>query len=312
MYDAKTNLNMLPNFLIIGAPKAGTTSLFYYLDAHPQVYLCPVKEVGFFWAYGANVQPQGPGKERLKNRLVDDLERYQRLFEAVRDEKAIGEASVRYLNNPRSPGLIHQFIPNARLIVSLRQPAERAFSAFVHNRQDGVEPCSNFSEALAQERQGVRDGWTQARYLHNGFYAQSLKRYFALFQRQQLHISLFEDLKYQPEELMRSIFNFLEVDPTFRPDTSQKHNASGLIRNPVLRILYARLSRLRATMRPWISPKLRHNITEWMLKDAEKLHLSPELRAELTEFYRPEIEELQDLLQRDLSHWLKPVLPNKG
>lgn len=299
---------MLPNFLIIGAPKAGTTSLFYYLDAHPQVYLCPVKEVGFFWAYGTNVQLSGPGNERLKHRLVDDLDRYQRLFDGVHGEKAIGEASVRYLNTPRSPELIHRFIPDARLIVSLRQPADRAFSAFVHNRQDGVEPCADFSTALAQERQGLRDGWTQARYLHNGFYAQSLKRYFACFQRQQLHISLFEDLKNQPDELMCNIFNFLEVDPAFRPDTTQKHNASGLIRNPVLRAMYARLSKLRASVRPLISPKLRHQITEWMLKDAEKQYLPPEIRAELTDFYRSEIEELQDMLQRDLSHWLKPVI----
>lgn len=298
---------MLPNFLIIGAPKAGTTSLFYYLDAHPEVYLCPVKEVGFFWAYGANVQLSGPGKERLKNRLVDDLEHYQQLFNAVRGEKAIGEASVRYLNNPRSPELIHQFIPDARLIVSLRQPADRAFSAFVHNRQDGVEPCSDFTEALAQERQGVRDGWTQARYLHNGLYAQSLKRYLARFNRQQLHISLFEDLKDDPNELMRSIFCFLQIDPSITPNTSQRHNASGLIRNPALRMLYARLSKLRASVRPLIHPKLRHRITEWMLKDAEKPQFPPEVRVELTEFYHSEIEELQDLLQRDLSHWLKPA-----
>jgi hypothetical protein len=295
---------MLPNFLIIGAPKAGTTSLFYYLESHPEVYLCPVKEVGFFWAYGMEVHLQGPGKERLKHRLVNDLERYQRLFEAVKGKKAVGEASVRYLNNPRSPALIHQFIPNAQLIVSLRQPTDRAFSAFVHNRQDGVEPCSDFGEALAQERQGLRDGWTQARYLHNGFYAQSLKRYLTYFKREQLHISLFEDLKNDADGLMRSIFSFLEVDPTFAPNISQKHNASGLIRNPVLRELYARLSNLRANIRPLISPKIRHKVTEWMLKDAKKLYISPEVHAELTQFYRLEIEELQEQLQKDLSHWL--------
>jgi hypothetical protein len=299
---------MLPNFLIIGAPKAGTTSLFYYLDAHPDIYLCPIKEVGFFWAYGADVKLHGPGKERLKHRLVADLDTYQRLFSNVKAEKAVGEASVRYLNHPRSPELIRQFIPDARLIVSLRQPAERAFSAFVHNLQDGVEPCSDFAEALAQERQGVRDGWTQARYLHNGFYARSLKRYLALFDRDQIHISLFEDLKNDTPGLVRSLFAFLGVEPDFTPDTSQIHNASGLIRSPVLRVAYARLSKLRAVIRPWINPRLKHGLSEWLFKDAEKLSLSPDLRAELTEFYRPEIEELQDLIRRDLSHWLKPAI----
>lgn len=294
---------MLPNFLVIGAPKAGTTSLFYYLDQHPEVYMCPMKEVGFFWAYGG-YQPKGPGNERLRHRVITELPRYEALFQGVKNEKAIGEASVRYLASPNSPALIRQFIPGAKLIVSLRQPAERAFSAFVHNLTDGVEPCTDFAEALAQEKQGLREGWTQARYYQNGCYATSLKRYLEYFDREQLHISLFEDLRDDTLGLMAGIYAFLGVSTGFIPDTTHRYNVSGLIRNPLLRILWARMSKLRAAVRPFFSPRARYQVAEWVMQDTVKPKFSPELRAELNEYYRDEIEQLQDLLQRDLSHWL--------
>ncbi|MEW5871972.1 MAG: sulfotransferase [Chloroflexota bacterium] len=295
---------MLPNFLVIGAPKAGTTSLFYYLDQHPEVYMCPMKEVGFFWAYGG-FQPKGPGNERLRNRVISDQARYEALFQGVKDEKAIGEASVRYLASPNSPELIRRFIPGAKLIVSLRQPADRAFSAFVHNLTDGVEPCTDFAEALEQEKQGQREGWTQARYFQNGRYATSLKRYLEYFDRGQLHISLFEDLRDEPLSLMSDIYTFLGVRADFKPDTTHRYNVSGLIRNPLLRVLWARLSKLRAAVRPFFSPRARYQVAEWVMQDTVKPKFSPELRVELTEYYRDEIEQLQELLQRDLSAWLK-------
>jgi hypothetical protein len=300
---------MWPNFIIIGAPKSGTSTLFYVLAQHPQMYMCPVKEVGFFWSYAQNpaeeVQLCGPGTERLRHRLVNDLDCYQKLFDKVKKEKAIGEASVRYLASPRAPGLIHQFIPRAKLIVSLRQPADRAFSGFVHDLQDGVETCTDFTEAIAQEREGLRDNWTMSRHLARGFYTDSLKRYFEFFDRSQMHISLLDDLRDDAQGLFRSIFDFLDVDPDFVPDTSQRHNASGLILNPALRWLWRNSSKVRAAIRPLFSNQTRHVFSEWVMRDAKKPVFSPELRAELTEYYRQDIMALQDLIQRDLSHWLR-------
>ncbi len=295
----------LPNFLIIGAPKAGTTTLNFALAQHPEVYMCPVKEAGFFWAYGQDIRLQGQGFEKLLNRLVTDLDEYQKLFDGVTTQKAIGESSVRYLASPQSPQLIHRFIPHAKLIVILRQPAERAFSAFAHNLRDGLESCADFAEAIAQDRQGLRDNWLFCRYLNRGFYSQSLKRYLEYFDRSQLHISLMEDLKDDPYGLMRSLFQFLEVDDAFVPDLTHKHNVSGVIRNPLLRFLWTRSNRLRVALRPYLPPRLRHAAFEWVIQDVEKLPFPAELRAELTEYYRQDILQLQDLLQRDLSHWLK-------
>jgi hypothetical protein len=294
----------LPNFLIIGAPKSGTTTLHYALSQHPQVFMCPVKEAGFFWAYGQEVDLHGPGTAKLHNRLISDRTQYEKLFEPAGGCKAIGESSVRYLSTARAPQVIHDLAPQMKLVAILRQPAERAFSAFMHNLRDGLEPCSEFAEAIAQDRDGRRDDWLFCRYLNRGFYYASLKRYLEYFDREQLHISLLEDLKEDPNGLMRGLLRFLEVDEGFLPDLSHKHNVSGVIRNPALRWLWTRSNEARAALRPLLPPRLRHAAFEWVIQDLEKLPFPPEQRAELTEYYRPDILGLQDLLGRDLSHWL--------
>jgi hypothetical protein len=297
----------MPNFLIIGAAKGGTTTLHNVLAQHPDVYMCPVKESGFFWAYGEEVRLQGIGAERLRNRLIDDLNRYQKLFDGVTNQIAIGEASVRYLSTANTPVVIRKFIPGAKLIASLRQPADRAFSAFYHNLRDGIEPCSDFGEAIAQDQNGLRDHWVVCRYLNVGFYYQFLKRYFEIFDRNQMHISLFDDLKEKPYELISNLYKFLDVDDTFKPDLSHWHNVTGIIRNPLLRVAWARSSKLRATIRPLLKDRIRHNIFEWVIRFQDKPLFSPELRLELTDYYYEDINRLQDLLDRDLSHWLEPI-----
>jgi len=295
----------LPNFLIIGAAKGGTTTLHYVIDQHPEIYMSPMKEPSFFWAYGSQVRLVGPGAEVLKHRYVDDFNQYQKLFAGVTTEKAIGESSVRYLAHPSAPASIHKFIPQAKLVLVLRQPADRAFSAFMHYLRDGMEPCSDFSEALAQDRQGLRDQWTFGRYLKEGAYCTAIKRYLEYFHRDQMHISLFEDLKDNPQDLLRTLFEFLDVDDTYKADMSHQHNVSGVISNSLLRTVWTRSNPLRALVRPLLSERLRHAAFEVVIRDLEKPDYSPELRADLTDYYREEIEGLEEILQRDLSHWLE-------
>jgi len=297
----------LPNFLIIGAPKSGTTTVHYALSQHPQVYMCPVKEAGFFWAHNQQVRLRGPGSDKLRNRLVSDRRAYEKLFAAATDQPAIGESSVRYLSSPTAPRLIHELIPGARLTALLRQPAERAYSAFTHNRRDGLEPCADFATAIEQERSGLRDDWCFCRYLERGFYTAPLRRYLELFDCAQLHLALLEDLAGDPAAYFRSLFAFLGIDPDFTPDLDQAHNRSGMIRNPALRFLWTRSNRLRSALRPLLDPRLRHAAFEWVIHDMVKTPIPPASYAELTEYYRQDILDLQDLLGRDLSHWLKEV-----
>jgi hypothetical protein len=297
----------LPNFLLVGAAKAGTTSLHYALDQHPQIFMSAMKEPSFFWAYKRNVQLRGPGAEVLKHRYVEDLEAYQALFAGVPEAMVKGESSVRYLTDPYSPGLIHNFIPQVKLVVILRQPADRAFSSYMHYFRDGMEPCSDFREAIRQEQQGIRDGWTFGRYLDEGMYHLALSRYLHYFDKQQLHISLMEDLINDPDSLMRSLYQFLGVNAAYHADMSHRHNVSGVIRNPWLRWIWTQSNRIRAFIRPLMPERLRHWAFEWVIRDLDRVQFNPGLKVELTEFYRQDILQLQDLIERDLSAWLEPL-----
>ena len=129
---------MLPSFLIIGAAKAGTTSLWDFLKAHPQVYMPDIKETNFFALEGTRADFKGPGDDECLNRLaVTDLESYERLFEGVTDQVAIGEASPLYLYHPEAPRRIKALIPHTRIVAILRNPTDRAFSSFMHLVRDG-------------------------------------------------------------------------------------------------------------------------------------------------------------------------------
>ena len=297
----------MPNMIIVGAPKGGTTTLHYVLAQHPEIFMSEIKEPGFFWAYGQEVRLQGPSSILLKHRVINQLESYQALFEGVTSEKVIGESSASYMFHPRSPELIHQFIPGAKLIFILRQPADRAFSSYTQYLRDGVEPCSDFADAVEEEQQGKRDNWTFGRHLQYGFYYAALQCYLEYFERQQMHISLYDDLHDDPDGLLRSIFHFLDVDQDFVPDLTHRHNVSGVIANPLMRLFWTQTNQLRAAIRPLTTQKMRHAFSEWVFSSAKKPAFAPELRQELTQYYREDIEQLQEFLDRDLSRWLDQV-----
>lgn len=149
----------LPTFLVIGAAKAGTTSLYHYLGQHPQVFMSPVKEPGFFALEGHPLDFRGPGDEWLRQATTTTLEAYQKLFEGVRDEPAVGEASVLYLHHHAAPEAIARYVPDVKLVAVLRDPVERAYSAFLYQTRNGREPLADFEEALRAEPRRIADGW---------------------------------------------------------------------------------------------------------------------------------------------------------
>src|SRR5918995_644162 len=138
-----------PNFFIIGAQKAGTTSLYHYLNQHPQIYMSPVKEPFFFdHEFSSNGEV-----------VQQEFAEHQALFQGAKGETAIGEASPLYIYAPGTPERIKEYVPEARSIALLRNPADRAYSAFLHAVRIGVEPCTDFAQALRGEEERVRNGW---------------------------------------------------------------------------------------------------------------------------------------------------------
>src|SRR5262249_18066920 len=146
-----------PNFLLVGTMKAGTTSLYHYVGQHPDVFVSPVKEPSFFAFEGDRVRFRGPRDAEL-TRFTSQTE-YARLFQGARGESARGEASTVYPSHPRAPERIQYPLGTPRIVVMLRDPAERAFSHFLHLRRYGREPLEDFRAALRAEDERRRGGW---------------------------------------------------------------------------------------------------------------------------------------------------------
>jgi hypothetical protein len=274
----------LPNFLVIGAPKAGTTSLHLHLRAHPEIFMPELKEPRFFGYEGEG--------ERLKF-PIRTLEEYTALFDAVTEETAIGEATPHYLVYPGAAQRIHDLIPEARLIASLRDPVERSYSVYQMNlRNRGVNDGVPFVEAMRTDR-NLRET-----------YADMLARYFALFPAEQLKVILLEDLEKAPQATMRGLYGFLGVDPDFLPaDLLKVANPGGEPRN---KLLHGLLSdpRLRQFSRAFLPAAAVERLRSLRSRNLQKQPLAPEDRRTAIGFFRDDILRTQDLIGRDLSSWL--------
>lgn len=266
----------LPNFIIIGAAKAGTTSLYHYLRQHPQVYMTPTKETNYFALVGHPLDYAGPGDQDYITRFsVTTPEGYAAQFAGVQGERAIGEASPLYLYDAQTPQHLKAAVPDIRLVAVLREPVTRAYSAFSHLVRDGREPATSFAEALALEDERIAAGWEHIwHYTHMGRYAEQLRRYQALFAPEQLRVYLHDDLLRRPDWVMANLLTFLDVDASALPDQSVRHNVSAL-------------------NLPHLPPLL------------------PEVHEQLDTLFAPEREELAELLGRDLGHWKMRVLTSR-
>jgi len=276
----------LPNFLIIGAAKAGTTSLHRYLGQHPAVYVSPVKETNYFWYEG-----QRDRRPSVKTRAA-----YERLFAGVRTETAIGEASPQYLNSPTAPERIRRELPHARLIASLRNPADRAYSGYLEWVRKGLGTAS-LPEALRPGRE----------FFEHSLYYPRLRRYLDCFPRSQLRIIVFEEFAARPGATVRDLFEYLEVDPGFVPDTSVVHNATGVPRSARLNRAVVLVRALWQFVWPVLPAFLRGRGLTARLHQTTLSPAPPlpaDLRRELLERFREDIERTGELIGRDLSGWL--------
>jgi len=290
----------MPNFLIIGAMKSGTTALYYYLEQHPEVYMSPVKEPNYF-------SSQGP-----ENAVgaVTHIGTYQDLFRDVSGETAIGEASHSYLYEPGAVAEIRRYIPEARLIAVLRNPVDRAYSHFLHMVRSGTEPLDDFAQALREDEVGVHKERTFQDYIGRGLYYSQLKRYFGTFPREQVRVYLYEDLSGAPISTVQDAFRFLEVDDSFVPDVSLRRNVSGYPKYKTLDRLLRSQGRVKHALKIYLPARLRWRLSR-NFDDLKTRNLvgpppiQPEVRRQLIEVYREDVLHLQKLLQCDLSGWLE-------
>jgi hypothetical protein len=297
---------MMPNFLVIGAARSGTTSLYRYLGSHPEIYMSPVKEPNFFaqdegrFDFGASA----PG-QRIRTRLsVFDSAKYEALFAGVTDEKAIGEASPSYLGSPGAAERIQRTIPAARLIAILRHPAERAYTNYMGRLRDGRESSLDPYEAIGGALRGESPPWRSEVYISQGFYHERLRPFYERFDRKQIQVCLFDDFVRDPRAVLRGLFSFLGVDPGFELSTSTVHNPSGRITNPLLRFAWVKSKPLGARLGTRVPSSIHAAVWRLIQRNLSRPPLPADLRAALIERYRPDVLALEKLLGRDLSNWL--------
>ncbi len=309
----------LPNFFLIGAPRAGTTSLYHYLSQHPQIYLSPIKEPAFF-CYDARGRlfdargrtlPANPDHVRSRRD-------YEALFDRVRGEPAVGEASVQYLASPDAAARMAATIPSAKLVVVLRDPVARAYSSYLKYVRDGQEGRT-FREAIADERAGrpERSPFGRTFYLSPGRYAEHLTRYLRHFKRDQLLLFLYEDVCADLDGVLRRVYRFLGVEPEFAADTEIAYNRAGVPRRKLLNSLL-QSNRFTKAVRPWLLPsRLGRLPYGYLLRlQSRNLHQPPldrDLHQELRREFHDDLLRLQPMIGRDLSGWLaSPTLAHSG
>lgn len=272
----------LPNFLIIGAAKSGTTSLGKYLGAHPEIFVASGPEPNFFASeWITDSRP-----------YVSSQAAYRALFRRVREEKAIGEVSPVYMRFPGVAGQIFQTIPHARIIALLRHPIERAWSNYLMLVRKGRE---NRSPTDAMD--------LGSRYAIGSLYYPQLEPYFSAFPSDQIQVCLFEDLRDNPDAVMRDLCMFLKVNPNISLPTHVRYNPGGKPAFPWVHRIVTRppVMRARASLRQ--SPSL-YKFDQWLTRTVSPIPPVPdEVWERLAPLYESEIDRLSELIGRDMNVW---------
>jgi hypothetical protein len=304
-----------PTFFIVGAPKAGTTSLYEWCKQHPSVFMSPIKEPCFFAPEVAHFTPRstqayledradlrrwldGARLERRSGGLVLDWQDYLSLFRDAGDAAALGEASGNYLASETAATAIRSRLPAARIVIMLRDPVDRLFSQYASARS-AREADGTFGEwAKEQMRQEAgrspRFGpvWT-------GMYAVHLRRWRASFAADQLRVFFFEDYSARPLELLSELFEFIGVEPYPAVDVTRRYNATTEPRWPAV---HRRLRPAAAWAGAALPAGVLQRVRQWSRRPSTQRPSAGE-RAMVAGAYDADVVALQELVGRDLSHW---------
>jgi hypothetical protein len=305
-----------PNFFIVGAAKAGTTSLYHYLSAHTDIFMSPIKEPNYFAKDVVNRLPVEARRVLQLNyrafvrtgRACDDAfvptwDQYCELFSRTGAQCAIGEASTFYLLSTHAAKDIRDACPGAKIIIVLRDPVERAYSHYLMNLRAG----SARGGFLAEFREGLKEG-TEERasfvYRSMGMYSRQVERYLRYFPVERVKILLYDDMRSNLNSFVRSVLQFLEVDSDVELVSQERFNRARLPRYPRLNALLLSTGLKKWFARVAPAPAARF---AWQVffTDRAVPRLSMEERAQALPFFRDDIERLQTLIGRNLSRWLQ-------
>ena len=294
----------LPNTFLIGAQKAATTSLYSWLSQHPEICApMTVKDYAFFT------------RDDFFNNGLESLSRFYE--EDFNGEKIVLQGSVHYIYFEKALKRIQNEFPDAKFLLVLRNPVERAISAYEYAVKFNYETLG-IEAAFAAEEDRKTDPDNRVRseltYKSHGLYYKQIKTFLKYFSEEQLKVILYEDIANQPERVVKNTFGFLNVNDSFKPNL-ESMNQTGRVKNKTFQKLAFGNSKFRNFITRKVMPlflsqkakdKLRWKMIHLNTKDSGQDYLSgldPQFRRELNDFFKKDIEALEHFLSRDLSHW---------
>ncbi|MEP7157913.1 MAG: sulfotransferase [Chloroflexota bacterium] len=296
-----------PDTFIVGAPKSGTTSLYSYLEGHPQIYMSPVKEPLFFCTDARAVENQPTHR--------NDEAAYLALFADATHQLRLGEASTRYLVSRDAPELIRAFQPGAYIVAMLRNPVEMLHALHNERVSQGHEPITDFAAALAadgERRDGV-PGRPEAPplvwlYLEYARYGEQLERWYGAFGRDRVHVVVFDDFAADTPGAFRRVLDFLEIDPGYQPASFAPRNVSHRQRPLVRKLVDSRagtwlstdlLGRvIGANARSRLALRFRHSRLNRRM--APRPEVPAPIQRQIEEALHDDVAHLSELLGRDM------------
>jgi hypothetical protein len=301
----------LPDFLVAGVPKAGTTALHAALSRHPALYMSPIKEPKFFLTDGPPPAKGGPGDALTYREHVWQRDKYEKLFEQAPDNSKKGESTPLYLYDPDAMRRIQALIPDVKLVVVLRDPVERAHSNWTHLWSAGLEPESDFLRACAEEERRKAQGWASFWcYTGLGMYGQQLQHAFRLFPRDNVLVLRYRTLVDEPERALDRICGFLDVEQgilteiprenvTSHPKQTLAHRATSLVMRAG-DTLGQRLPGDAITAAT-------HRLERFLQRDnRQRQPLGWEQRQALLPVFADDVRLLEQVLKEDFGDWLAP------
>ncbi|MEV4063296.1 sulfotransferase family protein [Nonomuraea dietziae] len=298
----------LPHFLVIGAPKAGTTALHAALREHPALHLSRVKEPKFFLTDGPPPSHGGPGDAQTYREHVWRRADYEALFDDAPEGALLGEATPFYLYDLDAQRRMRETVPGARLIAILRDPVERAHSNWTHLWSAGLEPIGDVVRACAAEEHRISAGWAHFwHYIGLGRYGEQLAHLFTLFPREQVLVFRYRDLVDRPVETLDRICAFLGVEQgllthaprenvTAHPDPGGRHS-----------LLSAALRACAQVLPPDVGRALAEPIEHLLQRrGVSRRPLTWDQRRRLIPYFAADVELLQQVTGEDFSDWLRP------
>jgi hypothetical protein len=284
------------DFFVVGAARCGTTSLYNYLNQHPEIFLPKIKELNHFSEVESRERSdyKKPKKDKeYHTKIIKSPEIYESLFKNAKENQLKGDISPSYLSNSTTAQRIFDHNPEAKIIISLRNPVHRAFSHYAMNYGVGYDRNISFEKALRDNKVKIWGGGNL--YLELSAYHKYVKSYYDIFDSRNIHLMVFEDWTKNKEKALKEALDFLGIDPNIQIDHETRHNEKVLYKN--LKILnFLRSKYIKRIVEFFLFNKAKVKIKGKLFKKENfNMKLDPVTEKELMKHFSQDIKALEQL-----------------